>query len=138
MKRNSLFFVLFAFCIGTRAFAQEMLLPDEVFTIKVIEKNADAKKESMPLDELVLKSNQISAAFSTKNGFPAVVYTVTEDAAPNIGTFIIKAESTKDKNHTLKWTAAIKGSSITGKAEHFFMGKLGGEYDFTGTLKKKK
>ena len=138
MKKNLLLFVLAVFCIGTRSLAQEMLLPDQIFSIKVIEKNVAARTESMPMDELVLKSNQISATFSTKNGFPAVAYTVTEDAAPNVGTFIIKAESVKDKSHTLKWTATIKGNNITGKAEHFFMGKLGGEYDFTGTLKKKK
>lgn len=138
MKRNLLFFAVFAFSFGTHSFAQEMLLPDETFTIKVIEKNANGKSETMPMDELVLKSNQISATFSTKNGFPAVAYVVTEDAAPNVGTLIVTAQSAKDKNHTLKWSATIKGNTISGKAEHFFMGKLGGEYDFTGILKKKK
>ena len=138
MKKNILYFVVTVLCIGMRSFAQETLLPVQIFNIKVIEKNADGRNESMPMDELVLRSNQISATFSTKNGFPAAAYKVTADAAPSVGTFIIKAESAKDKNHILKWSATIKGNNITGKAEHFFIGKLGGEYDFTGTLKKKK
>lgn len=138
MKRNFLYFMFFAFTVSTRSLAQEIILSDQIFNINVVEKNVGGRNENMPLDELVINANKISATFSTKNGFPAVTYNVTEAGAPTVGTYIISAQSAKDKNHILKWTVTLKGNSVTGKAEHFFLGKLGGEYDFTGTLKKKK
>ena len=118
--------------------AQEILLPDQVFTIKVTEKNADGRIESMPADELVLKANQISSAFSTKNGFPAVSYNVNQQGAPNSHLLDFTAESTNSKKDILKWTGTINGNSVTGKAQRIRNGKPAGEYTFTGIRKKKK
>lgn len=138
MKKNILFSVLCAFLIGTQCLAQEILLADQVFVIKVTEKNANGRVESMPGDELVLKANQISASFSIKNGFAAVPYTVTQQPAPSTYLIDISAESTNSKKETLKWTGTINGNSIKGKAERMMNGKPAGEYTFNGTLKKKK
>lgn len=126
------------FLFGTTVFAQEILLPDQIFTIKVIEKNASGTVETMPADELVLKANQISATFSTKNGFPVVPYSVTQQAAPNTFMIDFTAESTNAKKDILKWTGTINGNSVSGKAQHVRNGKPIGEYSFSGTRKKKK
>ena len=138
MKRNLLFFALFAFCTGTRSFGQEILLPDQIFTIKVTEKNVSGKTESMPMDELVMKANQISTTFSLKNAFPKVTYTVTQDAAPNTTTLLFTAESTNSNKDILKWSGTIKGNKVEGKAERIHNGKSAGEYAFSGLLKTKK
>lgn len=138
MKRNLLvlFFCVFAF--ATRISAQEILLPDQVFTIKVTEKNASGKIESIPADELILKANQISTNFSIKNGFAVVPYSVTQQGAPNSFMLDFSAEATSGKKEVLKWTGTINGNSVQGKAQRFSNGKPSGEYTFTGTLKKKK
>ena len=124
--------------LAVKAFSQEIILPDQVFIIKVTEKNASGKNESMPLDELILKANQISASFSIKNGFAAVPYSVSQQPAPNTFMIDITAESANSKKEVLKWTGTINGNSIKGKAERIRDGKPVGEYVFTGTLKKKK
>ena len=134
---KKLFLSLFIL-IAANTFAQEILLPDQTFTIKVTEKNADGRTESMPADELVLKANQISAAFSTKNGFAATPYSVTQQAAPNSFMLDFTAESTNAKKDVLKWSGTINGNSVTGKAQRIRNGKPAGEYTFTGTRKKKK
>jgi hypothetical protein len=135
MKKIACFiFVLFA----VKAFSQEILLPDQLFTIKVTEKNADGRTESMPADELILKGNQISAAFSAKNGFVAVPYSITQQGAPNSFMLDFTAESTNSKKEILKWTGTINGNSISGKAQRIRNGKPAGEYSFSGTRKKKK
>ena len=138
MKKNVLYSVLCAFLVGTQCLAQEIILPDQVFTIKVIEKNADGRTESMPADELILKANKISASFSAKNGFAAVPYTVSQQPAPNTFMIDIAAEAVNSKKEILKWTGTINGNSIKGKAERIRNGKPAGEYIFSGTLKKKK
>ena len=137
MKKYFAFFVLlFAFILS--AHGQEIILPDQVFTIKVIEKNGSGSTESLPLDELVFKSNQISANFSLKNGFPAANYTAASDEKTGPAAISFAGQSDNSKKHTLKWTGTINGNKIQGKAQHWFFGKIAGEYIFTGTLKKKK
>lgn len=138
MKKFVLSILFFVFAIGTRVSAQEILLPDQIFTINVTEKNSDGRVESMPADELILKSNQISATFSTKNGFPASPYSITQEPAPSSYLLDFKAESTNSKKDILKWTGTINGNSVKGKAERIRDGKSIGEYTFTGVLKKKK
>ena len=138
MKRNLFSLICCLFLIGTNISAQEILLPDQTFTIKVTEKNASGKTESMPADELVLKANQISAAFSIKNGFAAVPYSVTQQAAPNSFMLDFTAQSSNSQKDILKWTGTINGNSVTGKAQRIRNGKPAGEYSFTGLRKKKK
>lgn len=138
MKRNLLSLICFLFLIGTKVSAQEILLPDQTFSIKVTEKNASGKTEIMPADELVLKANQISAAFGTKNGFAAVPYTITQQGAPNSFLLDFTAETSNAQKDILKWTGTINGNSVSGKAQRIRNGKPAGEYSFTGTRKKKK
>ena len=138
MKKNLLSLICCLFLVGTNVSAQEILLPNQVFSIKVTEKNANGSIQSMPPDELILKANQISATFSTKNGFVAVPYSVTQQGAPNSFMLDFTAESANSKKDVLKWTGTINGNSVTGKAERLRNGKPAGEYTFTGTLKKKK
>lgn len=124
--------------LAVKTFSQEILLPDQVFTIKVTEKNADGRTENMPADELILKGNQISATFSTKNGFAAVPYNVTQQGAPNSFMLDLTAESVNSKKDVLKWTGIINGNSVQGTAQRIQNGKPAGEYTFTGTRKNKK
>ena len=127
-------FVLFA----VKTFSQEIILPDQIFTIKVTEKNASGKTESMPMDELVMKANQISATFSVKNGFTLVPYTVSQQGAPASHLLDFTAESSNSQKDVLKWSGTINGNSVTGKAQRIRNGNPAGEYTFTGILKKKK
>jgi hypothetical protein len=138
MKKIIFYFITSLFLFGTTVSAQEILLPDQLFTIKVTEKNTDGRTENMPADELILKGNQISAAFSTKNGFAAVPYSVTQQGAPNSFMLDFTAESTNSKKEVLKWTGTINGNSVQGKAQRLRNGKPDGEYIFSGTRKKKK
>lgn len=138
MKKNLLSLICCLFLVGTNVSAQEILLPNQVFTIKVTEKNANGSIQNMPPDELILKANRISTKFSIKNGFTVVPYTVTQQGAPNSFMLDFTAESTNTKKDVLKWTGTINGNSVTGKAERLRNGKPAGEYIFTGTLKKKK
>lgn len=138
MKRNLLSIICCLFLIGTKISAQEILLPDQIFTIKVTEKNASGITESMPADELVLKANQISSAFGTKNGFAAVPYSIKQQGAPNSFMLDFTAESTNSKKDILKWSGTINGNSVSGKAQRIRNGKPAGEYTFAGTRKKKK
>ncbi len=92
----------------------------------------------MPIDELVFKSNQISANFSLQNGFPAANYSAGTDEAKGPAAITFTGESDNSKKHTLKWIGTINGNKIQGKAQHYYFGQIAGEYIFTGTLKKKK
>lgn len=138
MKKLISYLIASLFLFGTTVSAQKILLADQIFTIKVTEKNADGRTESMPADELILKANQISATFSTKNGFAVVPYSVTQQGAPNTHLLDFTAESTNSKKDVLKWTGTINGNSVEGKAQRIRNGKPAGEYTFTGTRKKKK
>jgi hypothetical protein len=138
MKKHLLYSVVFAFILGMNVFAQEILLPDQIFTIKVTEKNASGTTETMPADELILKANQISSTFGTKNGFAAVPYSIKQQGAPNSFMLDFTAESTNSKKDVLKWSGTINGNSVSGKAQRIRNGKPAGEYTFTGTRKKKK
>jgi hypothetical protein len=126
------------FILGTSLSAQEIVLPDQVFTIKVVEKNGNGKTESMPIDELVFKANQISADFSSKNGFPPANYSAVADLSAGPAAVSFTGQSDNSKKHTLKWTGTINGNKIQGKAQHYYFGQIAGEYIFNGTLKKKK
>lgn len=126
------------FFLGTRIFAQEILLPDQVFTIKVIEKNANGSINSMPDDELILKANKINTKFSVKNGFSVVPYSITQQGAPNTHLLDFTAETSNSNKDILKWTGTLNGNSVEGKAQRIRNGKPAGEYTFSGTRKKKK
>lgn len=123
--------------LAIKTLSQEVLLPDQIFTIKIIEKNGSGKTETMPMDELVINSNKVNTGFSTKNGYPAAVITVDQERT-STSTAIFTAGCTNSKNGTLTWSCTISDNKIEGKAQQFFFGKLSGEYVFTGTLKKKK
>jgi hypothetical protein len=138
MKKNLLRLLVCLFLFGTQVSAQEILLPDQVFTIVVTEKNANGSVQAMPPDELILKANRINTKFSIKNGFAIVPYSVTQQAAPNTFLLDFTAQSTNSNKDILKWTGTINGPSVTGKAQRIRNGKPAGEYTFTGTLKKKK
>ena len=138
MKKHLLYSAVFVFILGMNVFAQEIILPNQVFTLKVTKKNASGSIESMPADELVLKANRISTKFSIKNGFAVVPYSVTQQGAPNSHLLDFTAESTNSNKDILKWTGTINGNSVTGTAQRLRNGKPAGEYTFTGTLKKKK
>ncbi len=124
--------------LAVKTFSQEILLADQVFTIKVTEKNANGSINSMPPDELILKANRISTKFSIKNGFALVPYGITQQGAPNTHLLDFTAESTNSQKDVLKWTGTINGNSVEGKAQRTRNGKPAGEYSFTGTRKKKK
>lgn len=138
MKKHLLYSVAFAFLLGMNVVAQEILLPDQVFTITVTEKNANGSIQSMPPDELVLKANRVSTKFSIKNGFATVPYSVTQQGAPNSHLLDFTAETSNSNKDILKWTGTINGNSVSGKAQRIRNGKASGEYTFTGTRKKKK
>jgi hypothetical protein len=134
--KSSFFLFLFFSLVSVKG--QEILLPDQVYTIKVIEKNSTVKTEGQPEDELFLKANRISATFTTKKGFPPAAYSLSQDSTTNRNVLKFTAESAKDSNQTLKWSGTIDGLSIQGKAQLFYFGKVAVEYVFTGVLKKKK
>ncbi len=134
--KKTIFFIFVLFTL--RSFSQEIILPDQVFIIKVVEKNGSGRTENMPLDSLVFRSNQISANFSAKNGFPPANYSAVTDQAAGTAAVSFTGESDNSKKHTLKWTGTINGNKIQGKAQHYYFGQIAGEYVFTGTLKKKK
>ena len=129
---------LFTFLFIIAAFgssAQE--ISDQVFIIKVLEKNGNGKTESMPIDELTFKSGLICAEFSKKNGFIPSTCKAVSDSTSKSGGVIFSSESYNPKKHTLKWSGTITGDKVSGKAQTYFFGKLSGEYVFTGTRKKK-
>lgn len=134
--KKMIFFIFVLFTL--RSFSQEIILPDQVFIIKVVEKNGNGRTESMPLDSLAFRSNQISANFSSKNGFPPANYSAVTDQAAGPAAVSFSGESNNSTKHTLKWTGTINGNKIQGKAQHYYFGQIAGEYVFTGTLKKKK
>lgn len=138
MKKHLLYSVVFAFLLGMNVFAQEIILPDQVFTITVTEKNANGSIQNMPPDELTLKANKINTKFSIKNGFAVVPYSVAQQGAPNSHLLDFTAESTNSNKDILKWSGTINGNSVSGKAQRIHNGKPAGEYTFTGMRKKKK
>ena len=101
MKKYFAFFILL-FTSVISVHAQEIILPDQIFTIKVVEKNGSGKTENMPPDELVFKSNQISADFSLKNGFPAANSTAASDEKTGPSAISFTGQSYNSKKHTLK------------------------------------
>ena len=118
-------FVLVVFAMPLNAQA------DRTYTIRVVEKgfgNSDS--------ELCLKSdNTISAAFSAQKGFPPAAYSLKKDETTERNVQLFTAECKNPKGHTLKWSGKIDGMNIQGKAQHYYVDKLAGEYLFSGTLK---
>jgi hypothetical protein len=118
-------FVLFVCTIQSNAQG------DRIYNIRVVEKgfgNSDG--------ELYLKNdNTISATFSIQKGFPPVTYSLIKDESTERNVQIFTAECKNPKGHTLKWSGKIDGMNIQGKAQHFYVDKLAGEYLFSGSLK---
>jgi hypothetical protein len=137
MKKNFLYFVVFVSLFGSRSLAQEILLPDQTFNIKVIEKISGAKAVNTD-DELIIYANKVSSAFSKKDGFPPAIINFQQEDKSNLSSFTYTAGCTNAKNCALKWSGVINGDKIDGKVQKFFLGTLSGEYTFTGTLKKEK
>jgi len=126
--KTGLFLVLVLLISSAKA---QNTVSDRTYTIKVTEKGMGTKD-----GELYLKNNEISATFSLPNGFPPAIYTSGNDTTTlrNVQTFT--ADCSNGKKHVLHWSGKIDGLNIQGKAQHFYFGKLAGEYVFTGTLKR--
>jgi hypothetical protein len=105
---------------------------DRTYTIRVVEKGFGNSE-----GELYLKSdNTISATFSIQKGFASATYSLTKDESTNRNVQLFTAECKNPKGHILKWSGKIDGMNIQGKAQHFYVEKLAGEYLFSGTLKQ--
>jgi hypothetical protein len=127
----SLIFLTFATSYG-----QQPVLPDQNFTVKVLQKNPGEKPVNLPEEEITIVGNGISSSFSKKEGFLSAAIGLQNEEQSTAGATTFTAACTNARNCALKWSCTIKDNKIEGKAEKFFTGKLAGEYIFSGTLKK--
>jgi hypothetical protein len=126
-------FLALLFSVG---FSAQVVLPDQTFTVKVTQKIPGEKPVNSPQEELVILGNGVSSSFTKKEGFLAAAITNEGEDRSNLNATTFTAACTNAKHCALRWSCTINGNKIEGKAEKFFMGKLAGEYVFSGALKK--
>lgn len=123
---------------GSNSVAQEILLPDQTFTVKVLQKTPGEVPKNLPAEEVVIYGNAISSTFSKKDGFLVASIVNQNEDKMNLSSVTFTAACTNDKHCALRWSCTVIGNQIEGKAQKFFTGKLVSEYTFSGTRNKKK
>ena len=143
MKNKSLLQKLFVlvFCFVLAApccYAQKKdnILANKIFNVEVTEKNLDGTEHKIKDDKIRFKTGKVRSDFSTRNGFADALYTLTVDSNSTPNEITFTAESSNEKKNTLKWSGTIKGDIIEGKATRTRTHAKGGDYVFSGTLKK--
>jgi len=132
-------FLLPQITIAQSSKTKDKFLEGKIYLIELVEKGS--KKTKSTEDELSFKSGKFKSKTMFEEDFGPANYTVSVDSSSSEGkiiSFEAQSKNKENKEETLTWKGTIEDDNIEGSAIWIKKGKTKKEFEFSGSLKRKK